>query len=201
MHGWRNDASLETGRCNHELERSSGAQQVPMHRLRGAHWQRVGSRPEDVLDRSGFNGIVEDRRGTVRVDIVDLICLKVRRVERRTHGTPLPCLSRAGDVRHVRRESVTGELCVDRGVARPGVLPLLQDHESRALSQHQAGPGLGKGPAGGGRFTRIWRGERAQRLPCTQDAECQGRFGATGNHHIDFTAADPACSLANGHRG
>ena len=65
--------SLQRLQASEHFQRPRAAQGMADHRLGRANWNRVGQLAECGLDRERLGEVVEGRRGSVSVDIVDLV--------------------------------------------------------------------------------------------------------------------------------
>jgi hypothetical protein len=99
-------------------------------------------------------------------------------------------------VRRVRGRAVPEQLGEDRDAARLGVLERLEDHDARALGDHEAVAVAVERP--GRRFGVIVAGrERAHRREPADEPFVDAGLGAAGDHHVGVAAADDLRRLAD----
>ena len=134
--------------AHHRLDRARRPEAVAHHRLRRGDSELVSVVAEHVLDRFRLCRVAEGRRGSVGVDVADVLGLQAGTVDRRPHHLADADRLRLG-LRHVMavvRGAVGEHLGVDRRASRPGGLELLQHEHARPLAHDEAGPGGVEGP-------------------------------------------------------
>ena len=102
-----------------------------------------------------------------------------------------------GDVVGVARRPVAGELGVDLGAARLGVLLALEDQHRRALAHHEAVAPLGEGTARGLGRVVVGGGERLLLHEAADGELDDHRLGAAGHHHVGAAGADKVHRVAD----
>ena len=115
------------------------AEQVPGHRL-GAGDDRVGVVAERHPDRHGLGHVALRGRGGVGVDVDDVAGRQPGLPERVRHRAGLGLAGRIGldHVVGVGGDAGTGQLAVDPGAARLGVLEGLDHQHGGTLAEHEA---------------------------------------------------------------
>ena len=95
---------------------------------------------EEPVDGMDLGRVAERRRGSVRVDVADLVQVEAGVGDRRLHGPHRAVAGGLGgrDVMGVAGGAEAEHLRVDRCPPLLGVLHLLQDDDGRAFSEHEA---------------------------------------------------------------
>src|SRR5262249_47410797 len=95
---------------------------------------------EDALDGAQLDLVAQRRRGSMRVDVVDILGVAAGPLERGAHGAlrSAPVRCRRGDVIGIAREAIADDLGIDLGATPLGVLELLQDDDARTLAHDEA---------------------------------------------------------------
>src|SRR5579862_2713147 len=167
MHGRRYPATLQAADTDDELECPGCSQKMPVRRLGGAHRKSTRMLAEDFFDSGCLDQIVLNRCGAVGVDIVDLVGITACGLESAAHGLRLPGNGRAGDMLTIGCEPVANELSANARPAPEGMLPGFEHQKGRALSEHQARSGRGKGTARSSGIMFVDLGQSAHGIPCT----------------------------------
>jgi hypothetical protein len=110
----------------------------------------VGMIAEDLFDRLDLGGIGEDRRGTMGIDVVDLLRCDACIAQSATHDPHLAFDNRPGQPRRITGRHAAQQLGVDARVARPRAREGLEDDRAGALAGHEALAVYVEGPAGAG---------------------------------------------------
>src|SRR6185312_9332622 len=86
IEGRRNDAVADRENRENRLDAAGGAEQMADRRFGRGHRELVGVIAEHALDRAQLDFVAERRRGTVRVDVADLIGRYAGPFHRVAHG-------------------------------------------------------------------------------------------------------------------
>ncbi len=177
------------------LDRTCGAQHVPVHRLRRTHGEPLGARSEHGAQCIDLDRVAFDRPGAVRVDVVELVRGDPAIRQRLAQCLRLSGSERLRQVMMVTARAIAGKLGIDSGAALLRTLVRLEHQRGTAFSEHQPGAITIERPASRGR--RRWVGMRkdAHRVPCEQHAGRQRRFGAAGDDDIGLAGADQSQRL------
>ena len=102
------------------------------------------------LDRPNLDFVAERRRGSVRIDIIDVARRNPGALDRRRHGPvgAIAALLGRGDVIGVPRHAVTDEFGINSGAARLGVFVGFEDDAAGALAHDEPVAVLIVGPRG-----------------------------------------------------
>src|SRR5215471_11375729 len=122
------------------FDATGSAKQMTGHRFGGAESQLVSVLAKSLLDRERFAFVAERSRSAVRVDVADFFPSNARVLNRPLHGSDNSalCLIRRGNVISVGRHAVADNLCVDSRSAPARMLKFLEDHDSRAFTDHES---------------------------------------------------------------
>src|SRR5207245_9878039 len=95
---------------------------------------------EAALDCYGLGEVAQRGRGSVGVDVVDVLAIETRIAQGVFHATrgAFSILLWRGHMVGVAAHPVTGELCVNLRAAARRVLEFLEHHHSGSLSQHES---------------------------------------------------------------
>ena len=138
--GGGHDVVLHSQYGSHSLNGTGGTQQVTGHRLRRADVEFVGSLAEYLLDGFGLGDVAHVGRGTVNVDIVDVLGLEVGIGQGTLHhelGTQSLGVG-GGDVVGVGAHALANHLSVDLGTTCLGVLQFLKDETAGTLAHDES---------------------------------------------------------------
>ena len=154
--------------------------------------------PEDVLDRLRLGGVAERRRGSVGIDVPDLLRLDAGALDRRPHHLGDADCLRLGrsEVVAVVRGAVGEHLRVDRGSPRLRRLELLEHDRPGALADHEPGACRVEG-AGRTRGVLVLGGEAAHRAEAGEDQRVHAGLGAAGEHRVGVAPPDDLGTLAH----
>ena len=180
----------------HRLDTPGATEQMACHRFGGIDHNPAGVIAQRQLNGVGLIDITERRGRAVGIDVVDLVGVDAGIDQRGGHGT-----ARSVDVgrRHVvgiGAHTKTGELGVNLGATRLGMLILLEHQHTGTFTKHKAVTVLVPGPGGGLRVIVAGR-QGAQRR---ETAHAQGRYGGlgtAGDHDIAVAVFTHAGRQAN----
>ena len=158
--------------------------------------------PERKADRVRLSHITRRGRGSVRVDMIDLVGLHAgihQRVGDRS-GRPCAFRDRGDRVVGIIRGREAEDLRKDRGTAGEGVAEFLEDQSGSALAKDEPGARGIEWAAGGTGIIVAVGGESAHRREPGRPHLLRGRLNRAGNHdrspplaHIEERLTDCLC--------
>ncbi len=121
------------------LDRAGGAHRVAGHRLGARHRQPGRMLAEDLGDRHRLVSVVERRRCSVSIDVIDLLGTDARAREGGPHRAlvALAALRRRRHMERIGRGAVADDLGDRCRATRPRMLELLEDEDGRSLGHHE----------------------------------------------------------------
>src|SRR5438309_4921071 len=108
------------------------------HRLSGTHRDAVGLLTEQLLDGLGLNRI-RHCRGTMRVDVTDLVLADTGILERQFHApdSTFSLFRRGSDMVCVAVHTIAYQFGIDPNVTPTRMYRFLRDHDSGAFAEHE----------------------------------------------------------------
>src|SRR5687767_5180787 len=167
------------------LDRAGSAEHVSGAGLRRAYADVGRMLAENGFDRLRLVQVVGKRRGSVRIDVLDVAQTKTSIVHRPAHGTLGPFAVRrwSGQVVRISCRTVTDNLAVDTRVTALGMLELLEDEDRAAFAHHE--PVTRRVEWSGGALRRVVA--LGQRLHIGEATDCHRRdrrLRPTGDHDV-----------------
>ena len=136
----RNDVVLNSQDSDHSLYCASGTQQVTSHRLRRRDVQLEGCIAEDFLDGLSLRDVTNVGRGTVYVDVVDILRLHIGILQCVLHHefSAQTLRMRSSDVVSISAHTSTYHLSIDLSTTSLSVLQLLENQATRTLGHDES---------------------------------------------------------------
>ena len=152
---------------------------------------------EDLLDGLGLGDVTHMCGGAVDVDVVDVLGLHASIVEGVMHhelGAEAHGVG-CGDVVCIGAHAFAGELSVDLGTARLGVLQFFEDEAAGAFA-HDETVAAGAEGAAGVLGVVVAGGEGLHGGETAYAAFCDGCFGTAADNHVGLSQTDEVVGVS-----
>ena len=138
--GGRNDVVLHGKHRGHSLNGTGGTEQVTRHRLRAGDVQLEGCIAKYFLDGLGLADVAHMGRGSVHVDVVDVLGLQTSILQGVLHHklSAEALGMRGSDVVCIGTHAGTHHLGIDLGTTGLGVLQFLKDEAAGTLGHDKS---------------------------------------------------------------